>query len=73
MDYFVKRMIETDHPWQYNWRISISSNGVLYFNPEVQKFINKWMNHLSFNISIDGNKKLHDSCRVFPDGSGSYD
>ena len=25
------------------------------------------------SITIDGNKKLHDSCRVFPDGSGSYD
>jgi hypothetical protein len=35
MDYFVKRMIETNHPWQYHWRISISSNGTLYFNPEV--------------------------------------
>ena len=22
---------------------------------------------------MDGNKELHDSCRVFPDGSGSYD
>ncbi|WOC32826.1 MULTISPECIES: hypothetical protein [Caproicibacterium] len=29
--------------------------------------------HLSFSVSIDGNKQLHDSCRVFPDGSGSYD
>ena len=73
LDYFVKRIIETNHPWQYNWRISISSNGTLYFNPEVQKFMDKWMDHLSFNISIDGNKQLHDSCRVFPDGSGSYD
>ena len=25
------------------------------------------------SISIDGNKELHDSCRKFPDGSGSYD
>lgn len=73
MEYFIKRMIETDHPWQYNWRISISSNGTLYFEPKVQNFIKKWMDHLSFNISIDGNKQLHDSCRVFPDGSGSYD
>lgn len=73
MEYFVKRMIETDHPWQYNWRISISSNGTLYFDPKVQDFFHKWMDHLSFNISIDGNKQLHDSCRVFPDGSGSYD
>lgn len=73
MEYFIKRMIETDHPWQYNWRISISSNGVLYFDPKVQAFIKKWMDHLSFNISIDGNKQLHDACRIFPDGSGSYD
>lgn len=73
MEYFIKRMIETDHPWQYNWRISISSNGVLYFEPKVQEFIKKWMDHLSFNISIDGNKQLHDACRIFPDGSGSYD
>ena len=73
MEYFIKRMIETDHPWQYNWRISISSNGTLYFEPKVQEFIKKWMDHLSFNISIDGNKQLHDACRVFPDGSGSYD
>ena len=73
MEYLIKRMIETDHPWQYNWRISISSNGTLYFEPKVQDFIKKWMDHLSFNISIDGNKELHDACRVFPDGSGSYD
>lgn len=73
MEYFIKRMIETNHPWQYNWRISISSNGTLYFKPEVQYFINKYLNHLSFDVSIDGNKELHDACRIFPDGSGSYD
>lgn len=73
MQYFIKRMIETDHPWQYNWRISISSNGTLYFDPEVQNFIRKYFNNLSFNISIDGNKELHDACRLFPDGTGSYD
>lgn len=73
MEYFLKRVIEENHPWQYNWRISISSNGTLYFEPKVQDFIKKWKNHLSFNISIDGNKQLHDACRVFPDESGSYD
>jgi len=73
MTYFIKRMIETNHPWQYNWRISISSNGTLYFDPDVQYFIHKYFNNLSFNISIDGNKELHDSCRLFPDGTGSYD
>lgn len=53
--------------------ISICSNGVRYFEPDVQKFIRKHHSHLSFSISIDGNKELHDSCRVFEDGSGSYD
>ncbi len=28
---------------------------------------------LSFTVSIDGNKELHDSARVHPDGRGSYD
>lgn len=73
MEYFLKRVIEEDHPWQYNWRISISSNGTLYFEPQVQAFIKKWRDNLSLSISIDGNKQLHDACRKFPDGSGSYD
>ena len=73
IDYFQEATIRKNHPWQYNFRVSISSNGTLYFNPEVQDFIKKHANHLSLGISVDGNKKLHDSCRVFPDGSGSYD
>lgn len=72
-DYFFEQVIIKNHPWQYNWRINMSSNGTLYFNPEVQQFIKKWNNFFSFSISIDGNKKLHDACRKFPDGSGSYD
>ena len=73
MDYFVAQMIEKDHPWQYHYMISISSNGTLYFDPKVQEFLEKHKNHLSLSISIDGNKRLHDACRVFEDGSGSYD
>lgn len=71
--YFYDRAIELMHPWATKFCISICSNGVLYFKPEVQKFLNKWRNNISFSITIDGNKELHDSCRVFPDGSGSYD
>ena len=72
-DYFVEQAIIKDHPWQYNYRFSFSSNGTLYFKPEVQAFLKKHKDHVSFSISIDGNKKLHDACRVFPDGTGSYD
>lgn len=71
--YFRKRMIETNHPWQYNNRIMMTSNGTLYFNPDVQKFLKKYNDDLSLTISIDGNKELHDSCRKFPNGAGSYD
>lgn len=72
-DYFYSRAIELMHPWASRSAISISSNGVLYFKPEVQRFLNKYRSRMSLNISIDGNKQLHDACRVFPDGSGSYD
>ena len=72
-DYFIDSMIKTHHPWLNRYRISICSNGTLYFDERVQKYIKKHLNHLSFSISIDGNKELHDACRVFPDGRGSYD
>jgi len=72
-DYFIKRCLELNHPWLYNYRISICSNGVLYFNEKVQTFLRKHLNKLSFDITLDGNKTLHDSCRVFPDGTGSFD
>ena len=72
-DYLYDRMIELNHPWLTKFMISICSNGVLYFNETFQKYIEKYRDILSFSISIDGNKELHDACRVFPDGSGSYD
>lgn len=72
-DYLYDRMIELDHPWRDKFMISICSNGVLYFDPKFQEYITKNKYHLSFSISIDGNKELHDACRIFPDGSGSYD
>lgn len=71
--YTFRRMYEMNHPWATRTRISICSNGVLYFDKKVQDYIRKYNKLLSFSISIDGNKELHDSCRVFPDGSGSYD
>lgn len=73
MDYFILRAVELQHPWATRFCISISSNGTLYFEKNVQKFLNKHRNHLSLSITIDGNKELHDSCRVFPDGRPSYD
>jgi radical SAM peptide maturase (CXXX-repeat target family) len=53
--------------------ISICSNGLLYSDPRVQAYLKKHVTHLSFSITIDGNKELHDSCRLQPNGKGSYD
>ncbi len=73
VDYFRKKAIELDSPWAEKYMISICSNGIAYTDPKVQEFLHKNRFHLSFSITIDGTKELHDSCRLFPDGSPSYD
>lgn len=72
-DYFKLKTYEMNHPWFENYRFSMATNGLLYDNPEVQRFINKNKTHLSICISIDGTQEKHDAQRVFPDGSGSYE
>lgn len=73
VDYFRLRTIELNHPWADKFCISICSNGVLYTDPKVQKFLQKNKDCISFSVTLDGNKELHDACRIFPDGRGSYD
>lgn len=72
-DYFKKKTFEIGHPWAMNYMISISTNGLIYNSPKVQKFIEKNKYKCSIGITIDGNKDLHDACRVLPNGKGSYD
>lgn len=72
-EYFLERCYELNHPWFNLHRVSICSNGLLYFDKEVQSFFKDYSQNISFNISIDGNKELHDSCRIQPNGEGSYD
>lgn len=73
VDYFREQTFLLQHPWANRFRISMCSNGLLYFNPKVQQFIKKNNENLSFSVSIDGNKELHDSCRVDLEGNGTYD
>lgn len=73
MNYFLDQAITKMHPWADKYCITISSNGTLYFEPEVQRFLLKHRSHLSLSITIDGNKELHDKCRLFHDGRPSYD
>lgn len=72
-DYFWRKALLLRHRFADNFRISMISNGVNYFDPRVQRFLEKYHDRLSFGITIDGDKEMHDSCRVHPDGSGSWE
>lgn len=72
-EYFLDKCYELDHPWFTFHRLSICSNGLQYFDKEVQDFFREYSQQVSFNISIDGNKELHNACRIQPNGEGSYD
>ena len=71
--YFIDQCLIRDHPWLQTFRISISSNGDLYFNEKVQKYIKDFNKFLSISITIDGPKELHNTCRVYPNGEGTFD
>lgn len=73
VEYFKYRTLELNHPWGENYMISITSNGILYFDEKVQDFLKRNEGRVSLGITIDGNKELHDKCRLFHDGRGSYD
>ncbi len=73
IDYFRTKAIEMNHPWAERYGIDICSNGIAYNNKDVQRFLWKNRNDISFAISVDGTKELHDACRVFPNGAPSYD
>lgn len=72
-DYILSRLIELNHPWATKLMFSICSNGVLYRSEKVQKYLFKNKSRISFSVTIDGDKELHDTCRRFPNGDPSYD
>lgn len=73
LDYWVMTCAQMQHPWARNFMVSISTNGTLVRTPEVEAFIKKWRNRLSVSVSLDGNEALHNACRIYADGRGSYD
>lgn len=74
IEYTESRVLELkDDLWLYTHCYNFSTNGTLYFEPKVEAFREKWGPLVSMSITVDGNKELHDSCRVFPNGKGSYD
>jgi uncharacterized protein len=61
------------HSWFNSYRFSFSTNGIMYADKRVQKYIQKNHTHLSIGVTIDGTKQKHDLQRIYKDGRGSYD
>lgn len=59
--------------YNFPFMFSFSTNGVTYLQDNVQDYIKKNKNFVSVGITIDGTKQMHDACRIFPEGEGSYD
>lgn len=59
--------------WLQNSMFNMTTNGTLYFEKATQRVLAKHGSKMSMSITIDGDKKLHDTCRVFHNGKGSYD
>lgn len=72
-DYFIGELFRRKHPWAITFMLNITSNGMAHFNPKVQTYLKRHMGHLGYCISVDGNKELHDSCRIDLTGNGTYD
>jgi len=72
-DYIKVAMYELGHPWFENYRFNITTNGLLYNDMLVQKFIKKNSEHINISITIDGTKQKHNKQRIYSNGDGSYD
>lgn len=73
VDYFVYEAHRLNHRWANEYSVSMSSNGSLYRTPKVQETIQKYQGRFNIAITIDGTKELHNTCRIYPDGKGTYD
>ena len=72
VEYFIQQCLERNHIWLTQFRVSISSNGLLYFSSAVQTFLKKYKELISLTITIDGPQELHDACRRDLEGNGSF-
>ena len=71
-DYIKLSLYEKEHIWFNSYRFNFSTNGLMYDDPRVQRFIQKNYQHLSIGITIDGTKRKHDLNRIYKNGHGSY-
>ena len=68
--YILKKAFQID--LEIPIKFALTTNGMNFLQPQVQDFVKKYKKILALTISIDGNERMHNSCRTLPDGSGSY-
>ena len=73
VDYFVMQTMLLNHRCATRYIINIDTNGLLYFDPKVQRFLQKHKGNVNLNITIDGCKEIHDMCRLDTFGQPTYD
>jgi radical SAM peptide maturase (CXXX-repeat target family) len=66
MSYITAEAFRREHPWFDKMMFSISSNGDLYLQPQVQSLV-RWR-RMEITLTIDGPEDVHDGQR----GRGSY-
>jgi uncharacterized protein len=71
-DYFKQQLVLLNHPWRHHYMFSVTTNGVPWKDPKFKEFLLKNSGRVSVSVTVDGDRELHDACRVFPDGKGSY-
>lgn len=69
-DYIKRELFRLNHHWFNSYRFSLTTNGINYSTPKVQKFLEKNREHLSISITIDGTKQKHDLNRVWKTREG---
>lgn len=47
------------HHWAHRWRVSISTNGTLFGESEVQNFLVEFRKNISLGVSVDGCPEVH--------------
>jgi len=73
-EYFYKKCVEKGkYDWVINSDIWLETNGTTYFRQDVKSYIEKHKEKLDLPITLDGCKELHDKCRKYYNGKGSYD
>lgn len=74
IDYFENKFLQyPESDWLLCHTYNFSTNGTLYHTEKAQRFIKKYRDLIHLGVTVDGDKNFHDSCRLFPNGSGSYD